>query len=126
VSEASSSFGEDGAGAEVRTRLAVWEDRDALIALVHAFRAEETQRGGAAAEEESFWEDAASVVESHLTSSHRFYLIAEADGVPVGFVRFTVSAQGIEIGEQYVVMAYRRLKVGEVLLERVSRGLHAE
>jgi len=108
----------------VRTRLAVWADRDALMALVRAHRLEEAHAAGI--QVDSYWEDAAGVVESHLTSSRRFYLIAEVDSVLVGFVRFSVQADQIEIGEVYVALPYRQSPIRGAMLERLNKGLHVE
>ena len=108
----------------VRTRLAVWADRDALIALVYARRAECSQAEGKPSL--PYWEDAAGLVEAHLTSSRRFYLIAEVDGVLVGFVQFTVARDRINIETQYIAPTYRDTALDETLRHRLEQGLHVQ
>lgn len=108
----------------VRTRLAVWADRDALIALVHAYRAESLRSAGERSP--SYWEDAAGLVEAHLTSSRRFYLIAEVDGVLVGFIQFTVAQDGINTETQYIAPPYRDTALDETLRRRLEQGLHVQ
>jgi GNAT superfamily N-acetyltransferase len=105
----------------VRIRLAEWSDRDALVALARAYGAEAAQQRGDARGFEI--EDAAGVVESHLRSSHDFYLIADVGKVSVGFVRFGVKPRGCEVGEVFVAPGYRHRGIRQALTDQLERGL---
>ena len=105
----------------VRIRLAEWSDRDALVALARAYGFEAAQQRGDAGGFEI--EDAVGLVESHLKSSHEFYLIADVGSVSVGFVRFGVKPQGCEVGEVFVALGYRHRGIRQALTEQLERGL---
>lgn len=105
----------------VRIRLAEWSDRDALVALTRADSLEQARQRGDGSGYEI--EDAAGVVESHLKSSHEFYLIADVESVSVGFMRFAVKPQGCEVGDVFVATGYRHRGIRRALVEQLERGL---
>jgi len=105
----------------MRVRLAEWSDRDALVALARAYWLEAAQPPGGDRGFEI--EDAVGVVESHLRSSHEFYLIADVGDVSVGFVRFGVKPQGCEVGEVFVALGYRHRGIRRALTDQLERGL---